>query len=610
MRNFGALLRKLRIQQGFMRQYEAAARCDLSASYWSKLERGQTTGYPPSVEIIERIVAGLDLSPDDLDALLEASGQSTPVAHLAPVRKLLQVLREEDLRQDIQEHLEQDIKEITDCWVDYTKAKASQYQRNWDDAVNYCDRAHARIQRLAGRLSAYLLDTKAAALLHHNRLEQVAAIHHEIQDMVAQADDPYLAAINLVHQGDQWRAGDQWVQAMQFYVRAYDRFSSTPMRQREMARCQRKIATTYLHQGNWRQAHIYLKSAHETLETLYRENPVEGRYELARVYYIMGWAANLGGNWDAALSYHQEGARLAKEFATKHVTSDRFLVMLGHSYLGNDERQRDNLDLAQEHYDAAQDLCRELGCQRERAWLMLGLARLESQRARLAATADGGPNDALYKQARKRFDEALECAQTTGSKYIQTMMLTHYAQLELDRRTPEGDQQASAHLNTALHFAVELGADYYVAAAKRQICELYVRKRDFDLLHHLAADVEELHRRHVYYNHMAWLRTVEARAVLATASTLESQEVQADVARRYADALAYGVCFNQPWARAILADLARTLQPLASPIQEAIRDAVAQQLRDHPEISSYQRDRQRLRDNIAGALSAMETIPA
>lgn len=610
MNEFGALLRTLRLKQGYPRQYQAAQACNLSPSYWSKLERAQVADRPPSLELIDQIADGLKLTPSEHDALLQASGQSTPVAHLEAVRTLLRVLRDAGLRQDVEDHLNQDMQLLIQCWVDYASAKEHQYERQWEAAAGFCDSAQLRIRQLAGRITAYLLDTKAASLLHHNKLDQVAAIHQEIQGYVAVAQDSYIAALSIMHQGDHRRAGDHWEEARTFYLAAYDRFRTMPLRWRETARCERKIATTYLHQGDWLRAQMYLESAHNRIIAQQGENRQEGEYELARTLYVMGWAANLSGDWAQAYHHHQEGILLAQSFTTKREQSDDYLVMLGQTYLAIDERQLGELEAAQHRYDLAANICEELGCTREKAWIALGQARLEAQRARAAGYADGRPDPALCRTAQKTFDRALLAAQQTGSKYQQIMVLCHRGQLALDQATPEGEQRAQEDFNTALQFALELGSDYYVASVKRQLCELYLRRGNFNSLNHLAADVEELHRRYRYYNHMAWLRTVEAKAVLATASTLESQEVQADVASRYADALAYGVCFNEPWARAILADLARTVQPLDLPIQEAIRHAVVQRLRIHPEISSYQRDRQRLRDEIAGALSAMETIPA
>lgn len=606
MREFGDLLRELRIQQGYSRQYAAAKACRLSASYWSKLENWSASApsghkmRPPGVEIIDQIAKGLKLSEGEQAELLRASGQDLPVAHLEPIRALLQVLRDDLLRQDTEELLKSDIQNVVRCWQLYAEAKENQYERNWEKAAVLSEQAHTQASQLANRLKAYVLDTRAAVLLHQNKLDNVATLHQQVATIAPTLGDDYVVALNAMHQGDYSRVCDHWDAALQHYIAAHERFSRLPNRRREMARCQRKIASVYLHQGDWVRAQSELDSAFSTCRELYEASPQEGEYELARTAYVLGWACNLAGAWEEAHQFHMRGYEIATDFKTKREKTDEYLLMQGHSYLATDERQLGNFTSAESHYLQAESICIEHGYTREKAWIYLGLARLYANQ-----TSTNGENWGDRQKAEQYFARAQKEAGQMGSKYQLAMVLNHAAHMHLNESTKTGNQKALDLLNQADRLARELGAAYYIAAIQRQMAEIYLRRGDFDRIALVVGEVEELHRRYHYHNHMAWLRVIEAKAILQQSAIAADHALPwTDVARFYAYALMHGLKFNSFWADQILEDFTRAIAPLAASVQADLRRKVADQLKRHEEIRAYEQDVIQRRTTLLKALNA------
>jgi tetratricopeptide (TPR) repeat protein len=389
--------------------------------------------------------------------------------------------------------------------------------------------------------------------------------------------------------------------ALAHYIEAYEHFSRLPNRQREMARCERKMATVYLHQGDWVRARDMLDSAYSLCEELHAKNPQAGEYELARTAYVRGWAHNLAGAWEDARQSHMTGFEKAEQFTTKREKSDKYLIMLGHSYLATDERQLDNFTSAEYHYRQAEAICTKQGYTREKAWIYLGLARLyANQKSR------NGENWGDKQKAEHYFDCAQKEAHQMGSKYQLTMILSHAANLALSENSEAGIQKALDHLIQADRLARELGAAYYIAGIQRQMAEIYLRRGDFDHIALAVRELEELHRRYHYHNHMAWIRTIEAKAILQQHTTASAEhDAWNDVAKFYADALMHGLRFNTFWAQQILQDFAHTIVALAEPVQARLRREVAEQLGEHKEIRPYEQNVIQRRTDLLETLKAL-----
>lgn len=499
-------------------QGEFAKKCGVSATTLSKVENGRSR---PSRKLLETIIQIKGLSSEVARELLELAGHETPVnLDVAAVAELHKALAYGALDDDIKKNLEEDVRRLIDSWQMFAEARRKQHRREWKAVGEGCDDIYKEAHRITGRLAAYALDTKAVADLHLGRVSEVHDAYARIGEYIVAANDSRIEALYNIHQGDFYRDQGAWENALAQYslgLAYFDREDDHENARKRSAWARRKIAVVYLFQGDWMRAETLLSGCLNEFQKL------DDLYEIAKTHYALGWVYNLSGDWKRANDHHHEGIKKAeKRQGQLRQDEDEYFALLGHAYLGNDLRQsgdKDDEDKAEAHLKEALRLSEKLEDQRERGWLLLGLARIYARRAiryqKNALKADFEENDIKsrenYELAIKHFERSEAQNESIGYQYRQAMTLIHYARLELDWGNIS---KALMLLTKAQIITHRLGCYYYGSYINVLLCEIYLKEKRYRTIDGLVRQVENWHAQFSYFNHVARLKIIEAKAVI------------------------------------------------------------------------------------------------
>ena len=428
-------------------------------------------------------------------------------------------------------------------WLTYDGAKQAQYARQWQETVRDCDAALTQLQTLTSTLSAYLLDTKAAALLHLGQVDEVRSDHGRVGRLLGSVSDARIKALHDMHRGDFHRDQGEWALAETHYRAAQRRFAQLDDDTQE-ARCRRKLATVKLFQGDWREAGRQVAVCLDKFEMRH------DHYELAKTYYAYGWVYNMSGDWKQATKQHLLGRKHTElhndERRRRNLPEDDYLRMLANVYLGNDTRQAGDLMKAEQYLTKALTLSEQLDDRRERGWIYLQLARIELLHAQAAEEKrEFGRANKHYHRSREYFDKSDTFNRSINYLYRRAMTLVHYSQWHVAHHEY---RRAYDRLQDANAIVGDLGCHYYQAEIGVYLCDLYWRtgnpkepltpgqpvaehnrlatfdRRTFRML---VQEVEEHHREYGFHHFMARLRVTETKVHLDTGEVDEAAKAVA-----------------------------------------------------------------------------------
>lgn len=526
----------------------------------------------PTEKFLDRIVQLQEMSPDEAKKLMALAGYGKPVEFKHPlIDKLADVLQDEQLNDRLRQNLEEDISQLIDSWMAIDEARQQQYRRNWEKAGEICAQTQPNVKHIASRFTVYALDIRAAADIHLGKIDAVKRAHKTIEKHLKRMDDPLVGAFHHIHKGDYYRDQGKWEDAQASYSLGLNSFDRQGSRRRS-AWARRKISLVYLFQGDWMQARSSLLGCLKEFQHL------EDVYEEAKTHYALGWVYNLSGEWEKAHDHHLKGMRLAAERQKALQWPDTYFEMLGHAYQGNDLRQFGKEQEAENSLRMALNISKGLGEKRERGWIYLGLARIYAKRAkRQNHGEDAGEAEPSYQRALDYFRKSEESNQEIGYQYRQVMTLAHYAHMELERRNTA---VAIESLLKAQIIAQRIECHYYESQINMLLCEAYRQEGQYEEIEVLVGKVEDYHKQFRYYNHMARLKVIEAKAVIDQGVSDSSWEI---IGHLFAASFQYALRFNQEVAdeifsefRAIVLDL--TSKPVSTRHTANICRAVIQEL--------------------------------
>lgn len=530
MGTFGVLLRE---QRGNRTQQHLARTLGYSVPYISSLENGKKS---PTREFVDKLVEVERLTPELATALYQSAGfEPTPLDQSIP--EINNLIRDPSLSPVVREHLRKDLVTLAQCWIAYQRAKDEHYNRAAELSLATSAEALQELHRLHGRLTAYLLDTQASVNLQQAQFDAAKAAQNAAEPYIAVANDPYIAALTLMHQGDNCRETSLWVAAENNYLQARRLFRSMK-RDLEEARCAHKQAITLLYQGNWRKAQELLLYCEERFKDQGDE------FEQIKLIYTLGWLCNTSGQRDKAHEYHAEGLRRSRTFRTRHNEEDDYLIILGTSGIAHDAYHRREIgDEFEAHVAETEMRARKIGDKRSLGFLYLLKARAASYLARRAASEDEA--DALAKQAEDYFTKSRSYLDATHYHYRLAVTLVFYGQHLLTRNEHAA---AKVALTDALITMREMGSQYYQAMALTLLCRLHLQTKHYEAIEPRAREIEALHERHTYLDIMGQLRCIESRVLLAHGDIVKGAE-------RLAEAFRFSMDYHEQSVNELLPDL-------------------------------------------------------
>ncbi len=497
---------------GDMSAKELSRKATVASGYLSELlndyKKDKKNRKTPTVSTIDKLVKALHLNKQQKDILLAKAGhlqlERTKIDSLT--LNVEETLSNEQIPDEIKQHIKEDITTLIEGWTTYVDVKRNQYYQDWENTVERCQNTSNQIRQTLTDLVIYLEDLEAVAHLHLGKPRYAEAILNQLELSLARIDPNQVndsidqmdhklkekllqRASVLVHQGDVYRDKGKFQNAAQKYEQAAKEYQAIKAI-RQMAGANRKKALTHLFRGEPEKAQIILEDCRS--EFTQEDNPVE----LIKTYYALGWTYNLLGEWERAEKAHLRGVELVRRHGGRNEQANstqieedtqkapnvpwesNCLLMSGYTYLGYDYMQiKKYSDARQALYDAL-TISTTLKEQRERGWILLGLARLayyEGQKYQQAGNIKKATT--CYDEAEKLFQEAEDNHETTRFYFRWAISLIQYAKFLLRVR---GDVisviRAEEKLNKARAIAQDLESSYYLSKANLYLCELHIQK--------------------------------------------------------------------------------------------------------------------------------------
>jgi tetratricopeptide (TPR) repeat protein len=480
IQTFAELLREY---MGSMEQQHLSQESGISRGYLSGILKGKKKN--PSEQVVNRLAVALKLEKQKKDNLLRLAGY-VPAEQVSiedvTLKRVFEALSDPEIPEDVKQCMEEDIATIVQGWQAHVRVKRNQYYQDWEETVRECKKTAEEVERMELRLSLHLLDSQAVAYLHLGKTRHAEELLSRIelsfeQTDAEQMDDErqngehrvkqqrLLKGLTLVHQGDVYRDQGKFKDAIDKYTDAKKEFKWLNEAQ-EVDRVTRKLALIDLFLGN-------PATTQSTLEDcVHRFVEAENAVECAQTYYALGWAYNLAGLWERAEKSHSDGLEWAKRHQSPNQWEANYLLMSGYAHLGYDRMQTGRYKEARENFETAQQISRRLGEQRERGWILLGLARVGYYEGR-EHLKHGRNREAqnCFKDAEGFFQEAQENHDATGFRFRQAVSLIQYAKFLLKIKNDKAG--AIVKLTRALSIAENLGSNYYVNKANLYLCEVY-----------------------------------------------------------------------------------------------------------------------------------------
>lgn len=544
----GFLLKRLRTSFN-LTQKQFGDSLGLSQGHVSAIEQNRKQ---LTQDLIKRIAAVFSLSDQQQAQLLTASGyqdiSERPLLSPA-LSKLYHFFEDAEVAEALKALLEEQLSTLHGTWITIAQTHSTLSKRQWTTVLTDTASALRSSRQLTALLPIYLKELQVASLIHQGNTSEAERLLVENEQQMPVIISAEVKAMHHIHWGDLLRDLGQWSRAEQHYFEAkslYEHHGYT-VKARQV---DRKIAVIHLFRGDWNAARPILESCQSTFtrENLYND--------LIRLKYALAWVHNLSGDWEKALKYHQEGLALAYAHANASL-SIRYLVMLGHSYLGNDYRQTRETEKALAEYERANELAKEFPQDREFGWILIGLARVAAMKSdEYVVKGNKALADAEYQRASSYFEQALAAHRKSNFAYRLVMTQVHYARFLLqDERTVEKAEQL---LTDALTLANSIHSVYYAAQIKSVLCELYRKQRRFELIAHYVQEVEELAGQYHFYRILARLKATLAGAAV-------DQGYLSDAPALFSEAFHYAILFNSETKEEILGIFIKHLMNLIDP---------------------------------------------
>lgn len=555
----------------------------------SSISRYITGESPIRRDILECIFEAYPLSELDRSRLLTAAGYSSDQAEeirSTALQKLILVLTDDALPEDVKENIQRDVEAVIDGWQTYTQIEFLNHQRKWPEANQlYTDKAQVITSALS-RLPQYLKAIHARSLSHlYPERNLLQLLEDDVATKLSDEDVHYSALFHAT-QGSLFRNEGSVERAIDNFNDAIKRFKQLELPER-VQKIERKKAILYLIRGDWNKAEAPLKRCLD----FFTEQ--ENSYELARTHYDLGWVYNLSGDWDRANDYNKKGLELARLILATEQSGQteedldrsafQFLELLGLSFQGNDARQKGHLQDALNFYNKAEAILEHLPDKREEGWVFLGKARVYAQLAQYfqIRNEQRAARDSL-RAAREYFDRAVASGESAKYYYRLAMAQTHYARFLLN----QGEEHAATELiEEAITSAGRANAFYYLNQAKVVACEIYRFQKQFDRVQWLIREIQKGYDEHHFDRLMARVRVIEA------GMALEQQSID-KAAVACAHALHHALAYNQPTVeeirRTICDEVSQALkenllsQESVQSFYGQVAEHLSQELKSHP----------------------------
>ena len=220
---FATLLKQFRLKIN-LTQAELADLCGISRSQISQLESGKRN---PSAENLDTLSRVLRLIPTQKQRFFIAAGyieddndQVTAIVTRSDFRSVLSLLSDPMLNNLPGRLARGAVKDFTDGWHLYARAKEKQYKRAWKGTEEICETAVSKMQKAANQLEAYLYDAMGSAALHLGNFTEAQKRFDHAASLLPHVEDPYLEGRLLVHQGELLRFRSEWRHAEQKFLDA------------------------------------------------------------------------------------------------------------------------------------------------------------------------------------------------------------------------------------------------------------------------------------------------------------------------------------------------------------------------------------------------------
>ncbi len=547
----GYLLRRLRISHE-LTQKQLGDRLGITQAHLSSLE---TNKKQLTQELIERIAAVFSLSLQQQEQLLIAAGfqeMEDPSHHYPALGKLYHFLEDTEIPIIIKQLLEEQLEALHYSWTSTAEVCINLNKREWRTILTDTEQVLRNSKQLTSLLPVYLRELQIDSLVHQGNSTDAQLLLEENSKQISLITNTDVLAMHQLHWGDLLRDLGHWNQAEQHYFSAKSLYEQQgyDLKARQV---DRKIAVIHLFRGDWNAARPILESC----QPLFIQENLHN--DLVRLKYALAWVYNLSGNWKLALEYHQEGLRLSYTHAEESI-SFQYLVMLGHSYLGNDYRQVGEISKALAEYQKANALASEFPQDREYGWILIGLARVAAMRAEeLAALRNIAGSAQQYQAAIEYFSQALEVHRKCKFTYRMVMTQVHYARFLLNEQ--ETIEKAEHLLTDALTLANSIHSVYYAAQIKSVLCELYRKQRRFEVIAHYVQEVEELAGQYHFYRILARLKATLAGAAV-------DQGHLRDAPLLFAQAFHFAILFNSETCKEIERIFVHHLTNLIEPARQ------------------------------------------
>lgn len=570
--DLGNLIKAFRLHgKNRMTQAELANAADLKQSTVSLYERGKSKG---TRENILRIAAALDLKEDQTNQLLVAGGHlpkgdlDDAVQGLMAVQFIKEIFGDPNLVRVLGPIDDDLISRIIAGWKAYGEAKQEQYRRNWQSAVDLATGASHTIKAASDLMLAYVHDTRGTALLHLGDLEEASLdleYARELINSIELHEDQtiekrictYINGLVKTHLGEIERSYGNYNEAGDLFREAETCFRDIQFTDKVMW-VRRKQNVVHLLVGNYPEAGSSLDECILHFQT--RPLTEVRELELTKAYIARGWVHSLEGDWWGALAYRKRGLDRAISFRLPDGNKDQYLRMQGYLYYGYDCRMIGALNEAENYLNKALDISDGLKDRKERGLILLGLARVYSDKHVLG--------EATFRDAEKQFMLAIE--ENKKIRDPHRLARTYLFAGSMYLRTKEKKYEDALRYLYRAHSMFEGFGDsgnyYYLAQTIISICTVYRTQRARDQLKDIDAIIdngikysdgsklkEEGEEAVIYYQNLAKLKALRGQ--------LASDRGDFDGAvGHYADALVDAAKFNQYLVKWVSDAIIDTLQ--------------------------------------------------
>ncbi|MCB0179226.1 MAG: helix-turn-helix domain-containing protein [Anaerolineae bacterium] len=507
-KTLGELLKKHRNSLG-LKQKDLEQEVDgvkLSTTFLSQVERGKKR---PRPEALEAIANTLQLSRSQRIELYLAADYGVPTSISSDFSKnmmnmLLEVIEGMPEAQEISDNSDtaqnifiRQVRILANIWGAYGEARTANYRGELLEAFQKVSQASDIQLQLDNATRGYFLDAQGEIAYRNGRTYEAEAHYNNAADLADKSGDEFLQGLTMLHQGDIARMRGFWDIALDYYhsaARIFERLNHIP--NQNMAA--RNAAHIYLMRGEW--TRVLRPEASLILD---KDNRGQSKFVLMKNVQLLGWAYSLSGDASKALDCRQQALKEATDGGS------RMGIILGHVFLGDENRRRGAYELAKEHYSTAYQLSQKTTAEHDKGYILMGLAKTyhakgiefwdraaalfeESEKANLDVSNvprygmsliyhgellvdqyRREKNKEFANKANDHFKRALEIFTLTKSPYYQMKTLINLMSLaQIDNKTLEFETYTQVFREVekkALSPHLQLSARFWILLAKEKL---------------------------------------------------------------------------------------------------------------------------------------------